>query len=136
MVEADYRVAWQAATQELESITRKIDALNIRRMQLQQTIRGLSALITQPNDVKTLDNTILSDIELGEAILVVLRRANSNMPAKQIRDMLSVMGFDLSRFSNSMSAIHNCLKRLAESGKITLQKTKSPFTQTSYSAKV
>jgi uncharacterized coiled-coil DUF342 family protein len=127
MVQADYRAALDAAAKELENVTRQRDALNVRMMQLQGTIRGLQALITHTNQADHAAQVELESIQLADAIMTVLRSMGRPMKAMEIRDALAQMGFDLDRFVNPLAAIHNAIKRLAESGQIQTLGRKTPL---------
>jgi hypothetical protein len=103
----DYRAALEAAVREYEELGRQRREIDKRLAQLVQTIGTLNRLCGfVPNVVWG----------LTDACRFVLRGAGHPMTPTEVRDRLEAMGFDLSKYSSSLAAIHTVLKRLKEAG--------------------
>ncbi len=86
-------------------------ALDVRLSQLHETIGSLTRLCGYTPTVSW---------GLTDAIRIVLHRAGESMTAMDVRDRLAAIGFDLSKYTNDMSAIHTVLKRLNRAGEVQL----------------
>lgn len=102
-----YRAALDAAVREYESTLAERARVEKRLGELQQTIGSLCRLCG-------LEPTV--PFGLTEACRLILRSANRPMTAVDVRDRLSTMGFDLSRYANAMATIHTVLRRMREAG--------------------
>jgi hypothetical protein len=105
---AQYRAALDAAREELEAVLTERSALETRISQLRQTIATLAALCDETPDL---------DIGLTEACRSVLRGATA-LRAPDIRDRVTAMGVDLSKYANGIGAVHTVLKRLIDAGEV------------------
>jgi hypothetical protein len=56
--------------------------------------------------------------------LVLKQNRNAILTATDIRTCLLNLGFDFAKYSQPMTPIHNCLKRLEEQGEVMAKKTK------------
>lgn len=103
----DYRRALEAAVREYEALGEQRRGIDQRLAQLSQTIATLSRLLG-----------LIPTVPLGltDAVRMVLRGAGLPMTPVQIRDRLSGIGFDLTRYTNELAAVHTILKRLNQSG--------------------
>lgn len=113
MAVADYKRALQAAQRELQESVTKRDLLNLRIVQLQQTIRGLSvrcALEERNQAVHRAESCAPSITEMIRAILRMNRRA---MTTAEVRDALWASGFDLGQYSNPLGLVGTALERMA-----------------------
>jgi hypothetical protein len=109
MSSTDYRVALDAAIKEYEGLGEQRRTIDDRLAQLAQTIGTLS---------KLLGLTPTVPLGLTDACRLTLRGAGLPLAPLEVRDRLLSMGFDLSAYTNDLSAIHTVLKRLNESGEI------------------
>jgi hypothetical protein len=107
MTTADYRAALDTAVREYETLTRQRAELDGRIAQLAQTIGNLTRLCGLVPTVPW---------GLTDACRMVLKAAGYPLTALEVRGQLEAMGFDLTRYSNELAAIHTILKRLQESG--------------------
>lgn len=109
MTTDEYRVALDAAIREYEALGARRRAIDERLAQLAQTIGTLNRLCG-----------FVSTVQWGltDACRVVLKGARRPMTPVDVRDRLDAIGFDLSKYSNSLAAIHTILKRLHESGEV------------------
>jgi hypothetical protein len=114
MTHEDYRRALQAALGEYEDLGLKRREIDRRLAELAQTIGTLSRL---------LGHTPTVPMGLTEAIRVVMRGAGVPMTPVQIRERLNAIGFDLSKYSNDLAAIHTILKRLNDARELHVVKS-------------
>jgi hypothetical protein len=101
----EYRRALNAAVREYEELGRQRRDLDTRLAQLAQTIGTLNRLCGFTPNVFW---------GLTDACRVVLRSAAHPMTPLEVRDRLEAIGFDLTRYTNSLAAIHTVLKRLRD----------------------
>jgi hypothetical protein len=106
MTADDYRRALDKAIAEYEKLGAERRAIDKRLTELTHTISTLSRLCGLTPTVPW---------GLTDACRVVLR-GGGPMSATDVRDRLLSIGFDLSKYSNDLAAIHTVLKRLEESG--------------------
>jgi hypothetical protein len=106
MTAEEYRRALDKAIAEYESLGQQRQAIDKRLSELAQTISTLSRLCGLTPTVPW---------GLTDACRVVLRSGLPMSPT-DVRDRLLAIGFDLSRYSNDLAAIHTVLKRLNEGG--------------------
>jgi len=104
----DYRGALDAAIREYESLGEQRRAIDTRLAVLAQTIGTLSRLLGLTPTVP---------LGLTDGCRLVLR-AGVPMTPLDVRDRLQAIGFDLTRYSSDLAAIHTVLKRLNEAGEI------------------
>ena len=108
MTAEEYRRALDKAIAEYESLGQQRQAIDKRLSELAQTISTLSRLCGLTPTVPW---------GLTDACRVVLRSGLPMAPT-DVRDRLLAIGFDLSRYSNDLAAIHTVLKRLNEGGEL------------------
>jgi hypothetical protein len=109
MTTDEYRLALDAATREYEQLGQKRREIDQRLAQLAQTIGTLNRLCGFVSTVFW---------GLTDACRVVLKGAGHPMTPMEVRDRLEAIGFDLSKYSSSLAAIHTVLKRLQEAGEL------------------
>ena len=109
MTTTDYRQALDAAVKEYEQLGEQRRAIDTRLAQLAQTIGTLNRLCGFTPTVFW---------GLTDACRVVLRGAGHPMTPVEVRDRLEAIGMDLSKYTNSLAAIHIVLKRLKEAGEL------------------
>jgi hypothetical protein len=105
------------ARKELEGAIMQRDEINLEILRLQQLVKALSYQTHKENDDQTPD-TLSDRIGFTEAVLTVLRTATSSMTARNVRDRLLELGFELGRYSNPLGFVHSVLGRLEAQGKI------------------
>ena len=110
MTTTEYRRALDAAIKEYEALGSKRREIDKRLTELAQTIGTLSRLCGLTPTVPW---------GLTDACRVILR-SGLPMTAIDVRDRLQAIGFDLSKYSSELAAIHTVLKRLNESGEVRL----------------
>ena len=109
MSEEPYHRALAVAVREYEELGRQRRAIDKRLAELTQTISTLNRLCGFVPTVPW---------GLTDACRVVLRGNGCPMTPTEVRDQLGTIGFDLSKYSSALSAIHTVLKRLSEAGDI------------------
>jgi hypothetical protein len=109
MTTDDYRRALETAIREYEDLGRQRQAIDQRLAEVVQTIGSLSRLCGLVSTVP---------IGLTDACRLVVRGAGLPVTAMDVRDRIRAIGFDLSKYSNDLAAIHTILKRLNESGEL------------------
>ncbi|HEY6210974.1 MAG TPA: hypothetical protein VIW45_01755 [Vicinamibacterales bacterium] len=109
MTQADYRRALEAATREYEELGAKRRDIDRRLAELAQSIGTLSRLLGLTPTVP---------MGLTDAVRLVVRGAGVPLTPVEVRDRLQAIGFDVSKYTNDLAAVHTILKRLNESGEI------------------
>jgi len=109
MTSDDYKRALDAACREYEDVARRRAELDKRLAQLHESIGALTRLCGYTPTVPW---------GLTDACRVVLARAERPMTALDVRDRLAAIGFDLSKYSSGLAAIHTVLKRLNRAGEL------------------
>ena len=107
MVTGDYRRALDKAVAEYQALTAERARLDARIGQLAQTIGTLTRLCGMVPTVPW---------GLTDACRMVLRSAGHPLSALEVRKQLEAMGFELSRYTSDLAAIHTVLKRLNDAG--------------------
>jgi hypothetical protein len=109
MTQEDYRRALEAASREYE-------ALGARRREIDQRLAELAQSIATLSKLLGLTPTV--PLGLTDAVRLVVRGAGVPMTPVDVRDRLHAIGFDVSKYTNDLAAVHTILKRLNESGEI------------------
>src|ERR1051325_6234790 len=109
MTQADYRRALEAATREYEGLGAKRRDIDRRLAELAQSIGTLSRLLGLTPTVP---------MGLTDAVRMVVRGGGVPMTPVEVRDRLHAIGFDVSKYTNDLAAVHTILKRLNQSGEI------------------
>ena len=109
MADDDYRRALEAAVREYEALGEQRQQIDRRLAELAQTMSTLSRLC---GIVPTVS------VGLTDACRLVLRGAGSPMSPTEVRERLKSFGFDLTRYTNDLAAVHTTLKRLNDAGEL------------------
>jgi hypothetical protein len=104
-----YREALTAAIREYEALGAQRREIDERLAQLAQTIGTLNRLCGFVSTVPW---------GLTDACRVVLKAARRDMTPTEVRDRLEAIGFPLTRYTNSLAAIHTVLKRLHDAAEV------------------
>jgi hypothetical protein len=113
---SDYRQALETAIREYEGLVHERQDIDKRLAQLAQTISTLNRLC---------GFTVNVFWGMTDACRVVLRNAGHPMTPTEVRDRLEAIGLDLSKYTNSLSAIHTVIKRLVEAQEVRLVELES-----------
>lgn len=109
MNDQDYRHALDAAVKEYETLGAQRRDIDRRLAELSQTIGTLSRLLGLTPTVP---------LGLTDAVRLAVRGAGMPITPVEIRDRLVAIGFDLSKYTNELAAVHTILKRLNDAGEI------------------
>ena len=109
MTTDDYRRALATAIREYETLGQQRQDIDKRLAEVMQTIGTLSRLCGLVPTVP---------IGLTDACRLIVRGAGLPVTPTDVRQRLQSIGFDLSKYSNDLAAIHTILKRLNESGEL------------------
>ena len=111
MTSEDYRRALATAIREYEDLGQQRQDIDKRLAEVAQTIGTLSRLCG-----------LVPTVPLGltDACRLIVRGAGVALMPTEVRQRLQSIGFDLSKYSNDLAAIHTILKRLNESGELRL----------------
>jgi len=109
MTHEDYRRALDAAAREYEALGDKRREIDQRLAELAQSIATLS---------KLLGLTPTVPLGLTDAVRLVVRGAGVPMTPIEVRDRLTGIGFDTSKYVNDLAAVHTILKRLNQAGEL------------------
>lgn len=110
MTTEDYRRALDAAVREYETLGQQRQDIDKRLAELAQTIGTLSRLCGLTPTVP---------MGLTDACRLAMRTGLPMTPT-DVRGRLAAIGFDLSKYSSDLAAIHTVLKRLNEAGELRL----------------
>jgi predicted transcriptional regulator len=105
----DYRRALEAAVREYEALGEQRQQIDRRLAELAQTLSTLSRLC---GIVPTVS------VGLTDACRLVLRGAGLPLTPTEVRERLKSFGFDLTRYTNDLAAVHTTLKRLNDAGEV------------------
>ncbi len=109
MTQEDYRRALETAAREYETLGAKRREIDQRLAELGQTIGTLT---------KLLGLTPTVPMGLTDAVRMVVRGAGVPMTPVEVRDRLQAVGFDVSKYTNDLAAVHTILKRLNDAGEL------------------
>jgi hypothetical protein len=109
MAPEDYRQALNAAIREYEALGAQRREIDDRLAQLAQTIGTLNRLCGFVSNVPW---------GLTDACRVILKNAGKPMTPTEVRDRLESIGFDLTKYTNSLAAVHTVLKRLHQAQEV------------------
>jgi hypothetical protein len=111
--------ALSEARRNLEELLAKRSEIDTRISRLKNTIDALTAQLEAEDDLNSTAAVLRSvglDFDnvtgITDAIRDVLRRSQTPLTAPQIRDALVARGFDVSRYSNPLTVIHNTINRM------------------------
>ena len=113
------------AEKDLADMLRRRDELNVSIIQMQSQIGALKVLSYRNAIAARVENQKQSLVGLTEAIRSVLRLRNAPMTAGDVKNALDLLGFNFAGFSNSSAAVHNTLKRMADTGELTVDAAKA-----------
>ena len=109
MSHEDYRRALEAAVREYEALGEQRQQIDRRLAELAQTMSTLSRLC---GIVPTVS------VGLTDVCRLALRGAGVPLTPLEVRDRLKSFGFDLTRYTNDLAAVHTTLKRLNDAGEL------------------
>jgi hypothetical protein len=124
----EYKRAMHAAIQELSDLMEERENLDTRRERITRRIAvlrdgifGLSGIAGEnPYTVRPelFPNTIPPDTGITDAVREVLKSRGLFVSTLDIKEMLEAMGFNITKYKNPLSTIHQVLNRLIDSGEV------------------
>ena len=108
-----------AAEENLAAKLKQRDELNVAIIQAQDQVQGLRILIMRNALAAQAENQQQTLVGLTEAIRSILRLRNVPMTAGDVKNALDLLGFNFGGISNPSAAVHNTLKRMAETLELT-----------------
>jgi hypothetical protein len=120
MTDADIKRRIREKVLELVREMGKRDRANVRIVELQRDIKALR--IIGARDALANKSTEQPLVGFTEAIRSIMRITGKPMTAGQVKDALSLIGYDFGSFSNPAAAVHNTLKRMADTGELSFDK--------------
>jgi len=109
-----YEGALWKAFEELQEIKKQEAELAIRKSKLRKTVDALYPIVypAAAEDIQSLS--------LANAIRMVVKNADGALPAKEIRNRLRDLGYDLSKYSNPLASIWTAAKRMIDAEELEL----------------
>ena len=122
----NYRVAYEAAEDELDSLIDKKDEIETRITALRKTMNALATLISQEDEGfdKQSSEALMDrlDLSLTDDILNVVSAATGPVTSSDVLEELKKLGCTAIHHSNPLATINAILNRLKERG--ALEETK------------
>ena len=109
MSKDEYRRALEAAIREYETLTAQRTQIEARISQLQHSIATLTKLCGFEPTVP---------LGLTDACRLVLRHSPVPLTPLEVRDRLTSIGIDVTKYSNPLASIHTVLRRMHEHGEV------------------
>ena len=110
-----YRATLVKAAADLEALSRQEHEIGLRKAQLRQTIRALTALCEEVPHAPVLD--------LRDAVRLAFASAGRRLTAAEVRRQVLQLGFDLTRYKDGLATIHAMLWRLVHVGELAIIRT-------------
>ncbi len=111
----NYQQALTVAQLELQETVRQRDELNLKIIQLQNTIRALALAYAHEERQRIMEDTQRLSLSLSEAVKAILRHNKRPMTAAEVRDALWAAGFDMGQYANALPLVQSTLERLTNS---------------------
>lgn len=108
-----------AAERDLADKVRQRDELNVSIIQAQNQVGALRILTARNALAARVHNQRQALVGLTEAVRSILRLRNAPMTAGDVKNALDLLGFNFGGISNRSAAVHNTLKRMADTGELT-----------------
>ena len=119
MSESTYIEALRRAKADLTKAIMARDQLNLEIVRLQQLVRALTYQAVKKDEMTKTDAEAPAEvIGFTEAVLTIVRASEEALTARNIRDRLVELGYELGRYANPLGFVHSVLGRLEEQGKI------------------
>src|SRR5258708_25249071 len=114
-----YLSALQKAQATLVQAVNDRDELNLKILRLQQLVKVLTGATESepPGSRETFEN-LSARIGFTEAVLTILRNSRDELTARNVRDRMVELGYELGKYANPLGFIHSVLGRLEAQGKI------------------
>lgn len=107
----------QAQTDLIKAVNER-DELNLKIVRLQQLVRSLTSAADSDAGFNESFEHIAATIGFTDAVLTILRNSRDELTARNIRDRMVELGYELGKYANPLGFIHSVLGRLESQGKI------------------
>jgi len=118
MTSADYRQALERARRDLANAIQQRDIWNLRIVQAQNAVRSMSAMLSNVEAAEEQEREMQKLVGIAQAIEALVNGAPQPLTAAQVREGLIFYGYDIDRYQNPVSMIHQTLQRSAAQGRI------------------
>ncbi len=115
--EDPYKLALEKAESDLANAIQERDKWTLELVRLEHLTQALSVMIGKSNYRGFLAK-VSQEVGFQEVVLTCVRQSPEPMTAVDVRDSLTSIGYDLSKFKNPLAVIHGALKRLAAAKQI------------------
>jgi cysteinyl-tRNA synthetase len=132
MTSAHYRQALEKARRDLAYAIQQRDSWNLRIVQAQNAVRSMAAMTANAEMAEHEEQEMQKQIGIAQAIEALVNGATQPLTPAEVREGLLFYGYDIDRYANPVSMIHQTLHRLAQAGRIREangQYTRSAFYQ-------
>lgn len=118
MTSNDYRQALERARRDLAHAIQQRDHWNLKIVQAQNAVRSMSAMVANAEAIEDQQREMQKQIGIAQAIEALVNGADHPLTAAEVREGLIFYGYDIDRYANPVSLIHQTLSRLAQAGRI------------------
>lgn len=116
MSESTFTDALRRSKAELIKAIMERDKLNLEIIRLQQLVRALTYQAHKAEQQIAVDTPDV--IGFTEAVLTIVRNSKDELTARDVRNRLMELGYELGKYSNPLGFVHSVLGRLESQGKI------------------
>jgi hypothetical protein len=109
-----YQDALWKAYEEIQDIKRQEADLAIRKNKLRKTVDALYPIV-YPSTAEDINS-----LSLADAIRMIVKNCDKPVAAKEVRNRLFDLGYDLSKYSNPLASIWTAAKRMIDSEELAL----------------
>jgi hypothetical protein len=137
MKKETYRKQLKAAELDLSELLKQRERVERKIASIKLAIAGLAAVCGDKTSTADIESFVKESEGLTELCRSVLKTADGPLTAMEVRQVLKEKGYDFSRFSSPLAAIHTILKRLWEMGEVdrTKKNQKSAYIWKLFSAR-
>jgi hypothetical protein len=118
MNSSNYRQALEQARRDLAHAIQQRDFWNLRIVQAQSAVRSMSAMLSSVEVAEEQERETQRLVGIAQAIEALVNSANHPITSTEVREGLILYGYDIDRYQNPVSIIHQTLQRLAVQGRI------------------
>jgi hypothetical protein len=94
------------------------DKLNLEIARLQQLVKALTFASVKDDKKGRMVQAFEAALGFTETVLTIVRTSREAISARDVRDRLNDLGYDLSKYANPLAFVHSVLGRLVEQEKI------------------
>jgi hypothetical protein len=133
MVTENYKRALATAKSDYDKLLKERERIDAQLIETRDVILSLSKMceresdrVVLPPDVQAASDPRLAKLQiygLTDAVRIMLQSSIGLTTATEIRDRLLFYGYDLSRYSNQMAAIHGVLVRLLQAKAVAMEES-------------